>query len=73
MLLRNIFSSMQRAYIRHLSVEHDPLEFQGSMNVLDEILLHRGVQEWLEKNEPDWRSEFRELVDLRLKAINQNT
>ena len=40
--------------------------------MLDEILLNRGVREWLEVNEPDWRSEFRELVDLRLEAIKQN-
>jgi hypothetical protein len=73
MLLRNIFSSIHGGYIRHLAVEHDPLEFQGSMNVLDEMLLNRGVREWLDTNEPDWRPEFRELVDLRLKVIDQRT
>lgn len=71
MLIRNIFSSMQGAYIRHLSVDHDPEEFAGSVRVLDEILENRGVREWLESHTPDWRSEFRELVDLRLKAINR--
>jgi hypothetical protein len=71
MLLRNIFSEIQGAYIRQLSFEHDPLEFEGSARVLDEILLNRGVQEWLEKSEPDWRPAFRKLVDLRLEAIKQ--
>ena len=71
MLLRNIFSAMQGAYIRQLSVEHDPQKFEGSQRMLDEILLNPGVREWLEKNEPDWRPEFRKLVDLRLEAIKQ--
>ena len=71
MLLRNIFSAMQGAYIRQLSVEHDPQKFEGSQRMLDEILLNPGVREWLEENEPDWRPEFRKLVDLRLEAIKQ--
>lgn len=71
LLLRNIFSSMQGAYIRHLSVEHDPQEFAGSILVLDEILQHRGVQQWLQTNSPDWRSEFQELVDQRLEVIER--
>jgi len=71
MLLRNIFSEMQGAYIRQLSVEHDPLEFEGTTRVLDEILVNRGVREWLESNEPDWRPAFRKLVDLQLEAIEE--
>jgi len=69
MLLRNIFASTQGAYVRHLLVEHDPLEFQGTVHMLDEILRNRGVQEWLEVTEPDWRPEFRELVEQRVKTI----
>jgi hypothetical protein len=71
MLVRNILSSMQGAYIRHLSLEHDPDEFAGSIRVLDEILQYRGVREWLETNDPDWRVEFQELVDQRLEAFKQ--
>ncbi len=71
MLLRNIFSGMQGGYIRQLSVDHDPQKFEGSTRVLDEILIHPGVREWLEHNDPDWRPEFRELVDQRLAAIKQ--
>jgi hypothetical protein len=71
MLLRNVFSAMQGAYIRQLSVEHDPLEFQGSARVIDEILVNPGAREFLEKNEPDWRPEFREFVNGRLAAVKQ--
>ena len=71
MLLRNILSSMQGAYIRQLSVNHDPLEFEGSARVLDEILTYRGTREWLETNTPDWRPAFRALVDERLAAVKR--
>jgi len=71
MLMRNIFSSMQGAYIRHLSLRHDPEAFAGSERMLDEMLRNRGVREWLEKNNPDWRSEFQELVDQRLEDFKQ--
>ena len=73
MLLRNIFSEMQGAYVRQLSVEHDPMEFEGATRVIDEILVNRGVQEWLERNEPDWRPAFRNLVDQRLEVIRQQS
>lgn len=66
MLLRNIFSGIQGGYIRQLTVAHDPLEFEGTARMLDEILANRGVRDWLEQNEPDWRPAFRELVDEHL-------
>lgn len=72
LLLRNMFSSMQGAYIRHLSVEHDPHDFEGSARLLDDILGNRGVQEWLDESDLDWRPEFRELIDLRLQTIQQD-
>jgi hypothetical protein len=71
MLLRNIFSGMQGAYIRQLSVEHDPLEFEGSARIMDEILVNRGAREWLEFNTPDWRPAFKDFVDERLAAVVQ--
>ncbi len=36
MLLRNIFSAAQGAYVRQLSVEHDPRAFEGIGRVTDE-------------------------------------
>ena len=71
MLLRNIFSGLQGGYIRQLSMEHDPLEFEGTARMLDEILLNQGARDWLDDNEPDWRPAFRDLVDARLSAIGQ--
>lgn len=71
MLLRNIFSEMQGAYVRQLSVAQDPLEFEGSARVIDEILANKGAREWLATNEPDWRPAFREFVYERLAAIEQ--
>jgi hypothetical protein len=68
MLIRNIFSSMQGGYIRHLALDHDPEGFEGGTRILDDLLANPGVREWLEANEPDWRSEFRALVDARLEA-----
>jgi hypothetical protein len=72
LLLRNIFSSMQGAYVRHLSLENDPRGFEGSARLLDEILRNPGVREWLMGKRPDWRSEFHELVDERLALLQQN-
>ena len=71
MLLRNIFSGIQGGYIRQLSVAHDPLEFEGTARMLDEILLNQGTRDWLDDNEPDWRPAFRKFVDARLAAIRQ--
>jgi len=72
MLMRNMFSAMQGAYVRQLLVEHDPTEFQDSVRVIDEILVNRGAQEWLAANKPDWRPVFRDLVDERLNAIKKH-
>ena len=71
LLLRNLFSATQGAYIRQLSVAHDPLEFEGNAHVLDEILIHPGTREWLERNSPDWRPAFREFVNERLAVVEQ--
>ncbi len=59
--------------IRHLSVGHSPIEFEGSARGIDEILVTRGVQEWLQFNSPDWRPAFRTFVDDRLARIKQQT
>lgn len=71
LLLRNMFSSTQGAYIRQLAVRHDPQDSEGIGSVIDSILVNPGVQEWMEKNEPDWRPEFRDFVDARLAAIKR--
>lgn len=68
MLLSNIFSALQGAYIRQLTYAHDPDKFAGSLRTLDELLRLRGVAEWLQNNEPDWRPEFAALVAERRRA-----
>ncbi len=71
LLIRNIFNSMQGAFVRHSATARDPLELEGSVRVLDELLQNSGVREWLEVNEPDWRPEFQELIESRLEVINR--
>ncbi len=71
LLLRNILSGMQGAFIRQMSVEHDPEGFAGSARVLDEILANRGVREWLSTNSPDWRPEFQKFTEARVKIVEQ--
>lgn len=69
MLLRNIFNSAQGAYVRHLSTKHDPQDFEGTEKVIDEILVNPGAREWLRQANPDWRPEFKALVENRLQLI----
>ena len=73
LLLRNTFSSTQGAYIRGLSVRHDPEGAEGTGGVVDSILVNPGAREWLDQTEPDWRPEFREFVAERLAAITQKS
>jgi hypothetical protein len=68
-LLRNIFSGIQGAYVRQLTIEHDPLGFDSSALVVDDLVRHPGVREWLDKNEPDWRPEFSEFVRQRAASF----
>ena len=72
MVIRNVFSGMQGAYIRQLTYGTDPLDFAGSTRMLDQILGRRGVREWLSQNEADWRPEFAALVDERLRSLDGN-
>ena len=71
MLLRNIFSSMQGAYVRQLSLEHDPHGVEGIASVMDELLSSDGVQQVLLSIKPDWRPEFKKFVDSRLIAVTE--
>jgi len=68
MLMRNLFNSMQGAYIRQLVMEHDSNQFEGGKLLLDDFLANPGVREWLDINTPDWRPEFKALVAARLAA-----
>jgi hypothetical protein len=71
MLLRNLFSSTQGAYIRQMSVDHDPGGFDGMAKLVDSIVVSPGVREWLAKQDLDWRPEFRIFVDERVAAFGK--
>ncbi len=73
MLLRNIFSGIQGAYVRQLSVDHDPLGFEGQEHLVDSILANPDARQWLETSRPDWHPEFRKFVDARLVATKCRT
>lgn len=70
LILRNIFNQVQGGYIRHVSTENDPGGLTGLEKLIDEILIGRGVQEFLAITEPDWRPEFRTFVDTRLALLD---
>ena len=71
LLLRNIFSEMQGAYVRQQTINHDPDNFQASARLIDDMVANHGVREWLSRNEPDWRPDFREFVYQRLAAVTE--
>ena len=71
LLLRNIFSEMQGAYVRQQTINHDPDNFQASARLIDDMVENNGVREWLSRNEPDWRPDFREFVYQRLAAVKE--
>lgn len=71
LLLRNIFSGTQGAYIRELSVGHDPERFDGAARIIDDLLKNPGVREWFESANFDWRPEFKQWADERLAIVNQ--
>lgn len=67
MLVRNIFSAIQGAYVRQQSVSHDPDGTRGSEKLVDEMLSSPGVSQFLESYEPDWRPEFSHFVKARMQ------
>ena len=69
MILSNIFSSLQGAYIRQLTYGHDPNDFEGSIRTIDRLLRLPGVAAWLRHHEPDWRPEFAGLVQERIGIV----
>ena len=71
MLMRNIFSGMQGAYIRNITLGADPMDFEGSLRTLDSLLVRPGIREWLRKAHPDWRPEFSSLVKERLEKTRE--
>ena len=69
MIVRNLFSEIQGAYIRQCSTDHDPDGFLGLAKVVDQTISCTGVKELLQLAEFDWRPEFRNFVFDRLKIV----
>jgi len=67
MILSNVFSAFQGAYVRQLTYGNDPADFAGSERLLDSYIKFRGVREWLGQTDRDWRPKFAELVQQRIK------
>lgn len=70
LLLRNTMTAFQGAYLRHLSIGGDPLDFQGTGRLIESILDNPGTRTWLERSEFDWRPEFRQFIKERLSNLD---
>ena len=73
MVLRNVFSALQGAYIRQLTFGNDPANFAGSERTLDRLVRSRGIRDWLSHNKPDWRPQFAALVQQRVRLFEEAT
>jgi len=69
MVLSNVFSALQGAYVRQLTYGNDPANFAGSERTLDSLIRCRGVRDWLSHNNPDWRPQFTAMVQRRVKVF----
>ena len=69
MLLRNVFSAFQGAFIRQLTYGNDPTNFAGSEQLIDSYIRFTGVREWLREEERDWRPQFATVVQQRIKMF----
>ena len=72
MLFRNVLSALQGGFIRQLEIGGNSAEFEGFTKILDAMLVHPGIHQWLEEIEPDWRPEFNEFVAARAAEIGPN-
>lgn len=73
MVLRNVFSALQGAYVRQLTYGNDPTEFAGSERTLDRLIKGQGIRDWLIHSHPDWRPEFSALVQQRVHLFEKAT
>ena len=71
MVLRNVFSALQGAYVRQLTYGNDPTNFAGSERTLDRLVRGRGIRDWLKHASPDWRPQFAALVQQRVNLFEE--
>lgn len=69
MILSNVFSALQGAYVRELTYGNDPENFSGSERMIDQLVSSGGVRDWLSRSQPDWRPEFAALVRQRARRF----
>ncbi len=70
MLLSNVLSAFQGAYIRQLTYGNDPENFAGGELLMDSYIRCSGVRDWLSSNNPDWRPQFAALVQRRVRMFD---
>jgi hypothetical protein len=70
LILSNVFSALQGAYVRQLTYGNDPANFAGSEQTIDQLVSQPGIRDWLGRNQPDWRPEFATLVAQRVKRFD---
>jgi hypothetical protein len=71
MILSNVFSALQGAYVRQLTYGNDPENFSGSERMLDSLVRRTSVRDWLARNDPDWRPQFAALVRRRVQRFEE--
>ena len=71
MVLRNVFSALQGAYVRQQTFGNDPTNFAGSERTLDRLIKSPGIRDWLSQNNPDWRPQFAALVQQRVHLFEE--
>jgi hypothetical protein len=71
MWIRIVFQQSQSMYLRHLLFSHDPDDHGGAVRLLEQALRKKGIQEWLDQAETDWRPEFREWVQSAIERIDR--
>jgi hypothetical protein len=72
MVLRNMFQTSQIAHARYLAFRHDPDGYAGAERYIESLLRRKGIREWLDDVETDWRPEFRALVQSITERIDSD-
>jgi len=70
LLLRNMFQTSQIGHARYLAFRHDPDGYAGAERYIESLLRRKGLREWLDETETDWRPESRALVQSIAQKID---
>lgn len=72
MILSNVFSALQGAYVRQLTYGNDPENFSGSERMIDSLVRRSSVRDWLIRSDPDWRPQFAAMVRRRVQLFEES-